>query len=167
MNKMFKKLLVIGSIFGMALSGYAVNILSTNITGATTSLLWTNQALISEIYAVNAGTQSVVFTIFDAPSTSLTYTGGTYTNIVASLVSITNIYSDITAKSITNIYNGVTNSQSVVSAYTNNYPVAFTTIVPTNSSVRFTAAIPININRGILFTNKDSINLTLTFYPSF
>lgn len=141
-------------------------------SGAATNTVFsgtanTNRAgAISQIVIANASpTATVVVRLIDAPATTLTYTnaGGAWTNHVRSIISFTNVYTDILGNSVTNIYQTVTNTVSAALAATNSYRTIGTWTVSSNSTVTIPYSTPNVFGLGILATNNGAASITISY----
>jgi hypothetical protein len=153
-------------IVALVLTAISANasFISTNQVGAArTNVMLTSASQLYQLTCVNAGTVSVAIAFFDVGSTNLTYTNGVYSNIVSSVVSATNIYTDFTGKSVTNYWNVLTNTWSTTAAATNNRSAILNWTIPTNTTFVYKPAISLSVGRGLLFTNNDSISVTVEY----
>lgn len=155
------------ALIGVAMIGVSLNaaIISTNQTGAArTNVMLTVPSQLLQLTCVNAGTQSVTVAFFDVGSTNLTYTNGAYSNYVSSVVTRTDIWTNYYGGTNTNTYSMLTNTWSTTAAATNNYSPFMLYLVPTNTTFVYKPVAAINLGRGLLMTNSDSITVTVEYY---
>ena len=160
-----KKLFLILSLIAAISVNAATS--STSLSGAATNSVLTTGARISSLTIANAGTNTLTLKIFDAPSTSLTYTiaawaylsnyTGNATSTVVTSTGTTNSY----------IYTNVLLWTSVTNAATtNSYATAGTFTVPAGETLVVPYTQGLNLYQGLLMTNNapgDTATVTISY----
>jgi hypothetical protein len=159
MNKM-KSLILALTVALLAVSAKAETY-STSIAVGTNILKGSQSIYIASALLANGTGSAVTIELFDAPTNTLTYTVGAYTN---TLSYVSNIVSTVVG--ITGHTNTFTNSTLVtvansVVANTNNYRSILKATIPANASL--TIPLETIAAYGVLATNNGTIGVTLQY----
>lgn len=134
-----------------------------NASAASTNNIVALSGTITSIVLSGAGAASVKVQLFDAPTNTLTYVIGAYTNYTPTVVSQTNVFSTPLDTTVTNIQTIVTNVPATVAQSTNNFRVIGSYTVPTNEVVTINYDTPNSFFRGILVTNSAAVTITVNY----
>lgn len=161
---MKKILLSIGLALGLfTFSASAVNSTQTLAAGGYTNMptLLSNGVNVIAFTLTSAANNTATITVYDAPFTNISYTVGSYSNILSYVTNYittwTNYYGY--TNSITN--RAIVDYTNFVAGVTNTYPIMYVLTCPTNSTVQFN-----NLNTrfqyGVYVTNTAGGAATLT-----
>ena len=166
MKKLFVILSVVGLLFLGNSQGNAATA-SASYTSASTNSLLSVGGTATQIVLANSAASAATVTIYDAPSTDLTYVLAAYTNTVSFTTNITDVITTATGRSQTNVYSNVLwTSRAVVSASTNSYPVLLSVQVPAGGNYTYTPSSPgLRFIQGMAIVTTTNCAPTVTYVP--
>ncbi len=151
--------------------GFILLVLATNVFGVavTVTLNTTPTQVVAGglktsqfIFSNTNTTANATFTVFDAPTAVTTNVIPAYTNVTYTTVSsITNAYTNYFGVVNSNVYSAITHATNSVAATTNTYPVMFSEIVPSNSTM--TVDFAQRFQSGVTVSNTAGGSVTVTF----
>ena len=163
------KHLFLASLVGIALSvSAAPGTKTTTIpAGGFTNLLTlgnSGNANITQVILSSPTTNATRIRIVDAPTNTFTYTNAAYIQVQTYATNVITSYTNYfgVVNSFTNL--GIIDVTNTVAASTNNYPVRFVAISPTNTSSIFQGIY--SFNNGVWATNESlggSVTVTVTY----
>lgn len=159
---MKKLLVVLGLSIGLVAQAATISLTTTN---ASTNSVVAGYLLVSSItFANGTSTDAASVTLYDAPSTNLTYTLSSYTNnTISSTITNTTVWTNYFGVSQTNSFLMRTNTTSVVSASTNTYPVILAVNVPASGQSTFTFSPAREVNMGILAVGNTNFTAVVDY----
>lgn len=165
-----KKILGLILTAGLLLCGIVQSNAATasgSYTSAATNSLLSVGGLAGQITIANSAASASTVTIYDAPSTNLTYTLSGYTNTTSYTTNLTNIITTTTGVSQTNINSNVLwTERAVVSASTNTYNVLLNVSIPAGGNYTYTpSGNGLRFVNGLLVVNTTNAAVTVTYAP--
>lgn len=158
-----KKLVMLAAVVKLAIVSANAFTISTNLPANRTLNFLTNYAQITSITVDNTNATTIARVYFYAsPSTNTHYTLNEYSNIVRTVGTLTNIYTNVLGTIQTNTYPGIRISTNVVAASTNLYPLIYTANVNSNSVSTYEPSLPIS-TVGLTITNSAAVNITIQY----
>lgn len=160
MKKIFLGLLLLATTIAQGAS-----YVSTTFTNANTNAVITGYLAIKSITLANStSTGAATITLYDAPSTNLTYALSSYTNnTTSSVVTNKTRWTNYFGAYQTNSFLMVTNTTTVVAASTNLYPTLLSVSVPAGNTYTYTYADGIEALRGVLATANTNSVITIEY----
>lgn len=156
-----KKLLLILALL-LTLNVGKAEIISTNLAASTNHSVVFGPLELLQVVAANNSTNAINLYLYDAPSTNLTYTNAAYTiTTLSAAVNVIKTYTNFYGRTNSWTNYVMTNITTVVAASTNNYLLISSLAVPAGTTVTYTPAQSVPVNRGILATNSNT-NITIT-----
>jgi hypothetical protein len=164
LTKYFTTMFAIAAM--LALNTYADIVIYNPTSTAAVSLLQKG-ARINQILFSNAATNAITLTFTDAPTNTLTYVVGAYTNSVVStpstVTTFTNIYGVVQSSTNTTF----TLTPTAVAASTNNYRTVLIQLIPASSTITFTPPIGLNVGFGLAAaTTATNVTATVSYSPT-
>ncbi len=144
--------------------GFAASVTYVASAASTNNIL-ASAGAITSVVLNGAGATSVKVSLFDAPTNTLTYVIGAYTNYTPTIYNVTNVYSAPFDTTVTNIATVLSNVPSSVAQATNTYRTVASYSVPTNDTVTITYDTIVPFNRGLLVTNSQAVTITVNYLP--
>lgn len=113
-----------------------------------------------------SGTAATVkVALFDAPTNTMTYIIGAYTNYSSFVYTNSATHTDILGNTVTNAYKYLTNVPTAVIQTTNQYRQLGAFSVPSGETVTIQYENPSPFFQGILVTNNGAISVTVDYLP--
>lgn len=150
-------LLTLQNVFG-------VTVVSSLVTNGTASIVG-DGVYIASVQVANATGVTAYVSLFDAPSTSLTYTRAAFTYPSSYTTNIVTTYTNINGVSTSVTNSAVYTYTATAAAATNSYRLINTITVPANSTVTWTPVNGYYTVYGILATNNAVTTATTTYAP--
>jgi hypothetical protein len=157
-----------GYLWALALSlSLSTVVLADSVTYSTASggisnlvnvPIQVNQLVLSS----TASTNTTVYLI-DSKTTALTYTNNVFQSITLTVVTVTNVYTNVLGTIQTNTYLGQQLTTVTNAVSTNNFAVVATLIVPAAQTITYTPAGFYRFMNGLLVTNVNGVTASFSY----
>lgn len=162
MKKFFKILLVMFALISSQVLGIdVVTSLATNDTQSVSS----SGIYIASVTIQNATGVTGTVRLIDAPSTSLTYTRGSFTVPSSYTTNYVTTYTNINGVTTSVTNSALFSLNTTVAASTNNYKTINLFTVPANTTVTWTPVNGAYTVYGLLVTNNAVCTMTTSYAP--
>lgn len=142
--------IVAAAVVGTAPTSNAAQITVT-IPGNTITNILVGAGRISQFVLTSSSTTNNTLAFYDCPSNTLTYIINAYSNVVLTVGSYTNIYTNYFNVLTTNIYTAQTTSTNSVGPLTNTYNGLLTAQVTANSTLTIGTAVATYPNASLYY----------------
>lgn len=158
-----KKLLLVLGLFAFTFASAQAATTAQALSGAATNSVVGSAVKVNSIVVANGGTNVLYLTVFDAPSTTLTYTNGAFTSYSQSLSNYVTAYTNVLGISESWTNRVVVFATNTTAAATNNFNTMLTLVVPAGTTQTYTPVSTFVATRGVLLTNSaPGVNATFT-----
>jgi hypothetical protein len=135
---------------------------TTNIT----SVISRSAGITSAVFANGTGS-AITLTLKDAPSTTLTYSQGAYTNNVQTVEERVTTFTNINGISQSSTNTTLVNTPTLVNASTANYATVGVFVIPANSTYTWSPPQAMRVGFGLAAYPSDvGVTATITYLPT-
>ena len=160
-----RKLISLLLLLALPFLGQGATVVSSPAAAATNSVLTTGLSITS-ITVANTSGGAVSIRFIDAPSTSLTFSLGAYTNVTTANTPVTNSYTGFTGITVTTTNTQLVSTTNSVASSTPNFRSAFFMVAPDAQTTTFTPpAGTMILPQGLLITNSAAATITINYQP--
>ena len=159
---MKKFISIIVATFALLSSAMAIDQVNVIASNTPTAIL-TQPVLVTQVSVANATGVTATVALYDAPSTTLTYTRAAFSVPVSYTTNMVTTYTNINGVSTSVTNAALYTLTTSVAAATNSYRAVTTLSIPANTTLTWTPVNGAYVNYGLATTNSAAVTVTTSY----